>query len=50
MTVLIIVLVAVLAIVIIAGLALSPVLNKKGDVAIARAKDCLLYTSPSPRD
>jgi hypothetical protein len=39
MTVLIIVLVAVLAIVIIGGLALSPLLNKKGDVAIARAKE-----------
>jgi hypothetical protein len=39
MTVLLIVLVAVVAIVIVGGLALSPLLNKKGDAATARAKE-----------
>jgi hypothetical protein len=38
MTVVLIVVVAIVVIVIIAGLALSPMLNKKGDVAITRAK------------
>jgi hypothetical protein len=39
MAVLLIVLVAIVAIVIVAGLALSPMLNKKGDAAIARARE-----------
>jgi hypothetical protein len=39
MAVLLIVLVAIVAIVIVAGLALSPMLNKKGDAAIERARE-----------
>lgn len=41
MNVALIVLVAVVAIVIIGGLALTPMLNKKGDAAIARARELL---------